>query len=425
MSFAARARRTLRVTLTYAAIIGATLLLVDGVCIALGLFPPSYDYGDPDIGWRPAPATGHMAIGRCVDFSTGRIVTYQRNEDGVRVDRMKAQLAADSLQLLIAVTGDSHTDLCSSNAQLHSGVLESRLAASGLPVTVLSYGAGRYSPLQDYLAFRTVLRPYHPGIFILNVYTGNDFYDLLRADDRPHFVASDSGYRIAPPIWYSLEDPSIQRRSRVAFAARKLGDKLGLRQIYFRVSELRRLGAQEGKGIPTVVAYMRDLLKAREPTLGYPDALAAQMLNQQLFFQHFPASQDESLRRMRALMEMIRRENPDLLLVLSPLPSYELVGEQPIDTALVHVLGRLPVTLEEGRQQELQLYRRLEALAGAESWIFVDNLAALQVHSGPERLFNDFDYHLLPAASALIGEAQAAALFDTLAALTRRHQSQE
>jgi hypothetical protein len=312
------------------------------------------------------------------------------------------------------VTGDSQTDLCAPNDEIHSGVLQADLRAQKVPAVLLTYGSGRYSPLQDYLAFRTVLRPYRPKVLILNFYTGNDFYDILRADDRPHFVKVDSGYRIAKPVWYSLDDPTVQRRSRVLFAARALADKAGVRQLYFRLSELRRLGAEQGEGMSSVLAYMYDLWKAREPSVGYSDAFTAQILNQQLFFYHFPGSQEESLARVEALMKLIRSENPGLLLMMSPLPSYELAGEQPVDEALVRTLKRLPISYEEGVQQEGALYERLRGLATAQGWIFVDNLAALRAYHGPNRLYNNFDYHLLPTASALVGHAQAAALLRSL-----------
>jgi len=409
-----RARRFLTGTLTYAGIVVVTLLLVDGVCMALGLFPPTHNYGDPDLGWRPARPTGHMAVGQCIEFSTGEVIRYQRNEDGVRTTRSRDSLLGDAAAVKIGVTGDSQTDLCAPNDQLHSGVLEADLRSKGIPATSLTYGSGRYSPLQDYLAFRTVLRPYDPKVFVLNFYTGNDFYDILRADDRPHFVQSDSGYHIAAPVWYSLDDPAVQHRSRVLFAFRSLADKAGVRQLYFRLSELRRLGAQQGKGMSAVLAYMYDLWRAREPTVGYSDAFTAQILNQQLFFHQFPGSQEESLARVRALMELIRSENPGLILVMSPLPSYELTGEQPVDEALMRTLKRLPITYEEGVQQEGALYERLRSLAASEGWIFVDNLAALRAYHGAARLYNNFDYHLLPTASALVGHAQAAALLDAL-----------
>jgi hypothetical protein len=416
---ASRVRRIFGSALLYAAIIVVTLLVVDGVCIALGLFPPTHNYGDPDLGWRSANPTGEMSFGKCLEFSTGQTITYTRNEDGVRTSLSRQQILADSAHIKIGITGDSQTELCAPNAQTHFGVLQAELVAHGIPAVTLTYGAGRYSPLQGYLAFRKVLRPYHPRALVLNVYTGNDLYDILRADDRPHFVATDSGYRIAAPVWYSLDDPKVKRTSRVLFALRELGDKLGVRQLFLRFVELRRLGAQEGAGFGTVLAYMRDLWRAREPTVGYSDAFTAQILNQQLFFHHFPASEEESVRRMRALMSLIRAENPGLILVMSPLPSYELVGEHPVDSALTRTLRRLPISYEQGQQQEKALYERLRGLAADQGWIFVDNLAALQSYDGPERLFNDFDYHLLPVASALVGRSQAAALLDTLRRVSR------
>lgn len=410
-------RRVLASLLTYCGIVLVTLLAVDGACIALGLFPPTYDPGDSVLGWRPARATGRMALARCVDLPTGDTISYTRNEDGVRTGLSRLQILADSSRIRIGVSGDSHTDLCSANATLHSGVLESDLRARGIPATVLSYGAGRYSPLQAYLAFREVLRPYRPRVFVLNLYTGNDFYDLLRTDDRPHFVLTATGYRIAPPNWYSLDDPANRPKSRVLFVIRTLGDELGVRRMYSKVVALRQLAAEQGEGIPAVLTYMRDLWRAREPTLGYPDALTAQMLNQQLFFYHFPRGERESSNRVAALLSLIRQENPGLLLVLSPLPSYELVGADPVDASLSRALRRLPISVDSGRQQEGRMYEQLRQLAAKHDWLFVDNLAALQTYRGNARLFNDYDYHLTPAASAVIGHLQSAIIADTLSSL--------
>ena len=400
--------------LVYAGIIVVTLLVIDGICNVLGVFPPVMNYGDAHLGWHSGGATGRMTIGKCVEFSTGETITFQRNEDGVRTGLSRAAIMGDTNRVRIGVSGDSQTDLCAPNDQIPGGVLEAALNAHGHPSTVLTYGAGKYSPLQAYLAFRKFLVPYRPTVFILQVYTGNDLYDILRADDRPHFEPTASGYRIAEPVWYSLDDPKVRRKSRILHVLRALGDRTGIRTSLLRVSELRRLGGQHGGGLMNVVSYMRDLLKARDPELGYPDAFSAQMLNQQLFFQHFPSARDESIHRMRELMLLIRRENPGLTLVMSPIPSYELVGEQPVDSALLRTLKRLPITYDEGRRQEGGFYDRLRELAMEQRWVFVDDLAALRSYHGSGRLYNSFDYHLLPNASALVGQAQAEALLRTM-----------
>lgn len=406
--------RFLKQALVYFAIIVVTLLVIDGISIALGVFPPVMNYGDADLGWRAGDSTGRMTVGKCTEFSTGENIVFQRNEDGVRTGLSRAVIMADTQHLRIGISGDSQTDLCAPNDQIPGGVLETTLTARGHPSIALTYGVGKYSPLQAYLAFRKILLPYRPNVFILQVYTGNDLYDILRADDRPHFEATDSGYRIADPVWYSLDNPKIRRKSRVLFVLRTLGDRTGIRQTVLRVAELRRLGGQHGGGMLDVVRYMRDLWKAREPSVGYSDAFSAQMLNQQLFFRHFPSAREESIRRMRELMVIIRRENPGMTLVMSPIPSYELVGGQPVDSALLRTLSRLPITYSEGQQQEGQLYDRLRELANEEQWVFVDNLAALRSHQDSERLYNSFDYHLLPNASALVGRAQADALLQAM-----------
>lgn len=419
------ARRLLSGAFVYAMIVALTLLGVDLICIAFGVLRPTPNYGDPELGWRSAGRSGRMNTGVCTELSSGTTYRYPRNEDGVRTSLSRRSIEQDSTSVKIADTGDSQTDLCAPNEQIHGGVLERDLASKGIAAIVLTFGAGRYSPLQAYLAFREVLQPYQPEVLVLNLYLGNDLYDILRSDDRPHFVASRDGYQIAPPSWYSLDDPTKTYRSRVLFAFRELGDKTGVRPLVLRFSELRRLGASHGGGLDEVLGYMRDLWRARDPSLGYPDALSAQMLNQQLFFHHFPSSKEESIRRMSALMALIRMENPGMLLVLSPLPSYELVGGHEIDDALLRTLARLPVTYQEGMQQERALYERMRGLAETQGWIFVDNLSVLQAYGGSERLYNDFDYHLLPVASALIGGAQADALAEPLRAMTAHRRVEQ
>lgn len=414
-----RARRFFTAALTYVAIIVVTLFVVDLACMALGLFPPQPNYGDPDLGWRTAPPTGRMALGRCPDPTTGRAIDYTRNEDGVRTSRSRADLINDTASIKIGVIGDSHTDLCAVNGEVHSGVLETALDSLGIRNAVLNYGVGKYSPIQEYLAFRKVLRPYGPRVMIMNLYTGNDFYDILRLDDRPHFESDSTGYHLAPPIWYNLDDPAVHYRSRVLFAARKLSDAVGIRRLYMRMMELRRVARQQGAGLTTVVNYIRDLWHARDPSVSYADAFTSQMLNQQLFFHHFPPSRAESLRRIRALMELIRAENPGILLVMSPIPSYELTGEKPVDSALVKTLARLPITLESGIAEEGELYQQLRSLSQEMNWVFVDNLAVLRAYHGGQRLYNDADYHILPAASALIGRAESVALADSLRRMAR------
>jgi hypothetical protein len=233
---------------------------------------------------------------------------------------------------------------------------------------------------------------------------------MFRVDDRPHFVRVRGGYEIALPVWYQLDPPQVQRRSRILFALRSIANKTGIRQLVVRVRYLRATAVEQGRGLATVAAYLNDLRKAEAPEVGYHAALSAQMLNQQLFFHRFPGSRNEAIRRVRALLDLVRRENPGVLLVLSPLPSYQLVQQQPVDQVLLRTLDRLPITYDGGVREEGELYDTLRLLAAETGWLFVDNLRPLRDYSGSGRLFNDFDYHILPAASEIIGEAQASTI---------------
>src|SRR5690606_2483070 len=126
------------------------------------------------------------------------------------------------------------------------------------------------------------LDAYRPEAMILNLYTGNDFYDMLRVDDRPHFVATDSGYAIAPPVWYQSDPPGVRRRSRVLHVFRTLSDVTGVRRVWVRVRYLQDVAREQGRGMRAVAAYMSDLREASVPEAGYPQALSAQFLNQQI-----------------------------------------------------------------------------------------------------------------------------------------------
>ena len=263
------------------------------------------------------------------------------------------------------------------------------------------------------------MRKYGTGGLVLNFYTGNDFNDLLRVDDRPHFVKTAGGYRLAEPVWYRYDDPDMRRRSLVLFLTESALERTHVPDLVVRVRFLYAAATAESHGVGAVIGYMNDLRRAIEPTLAYPEAFVAQMLNQQLFFHRFPKSTDESVERVRALLELVRAENPETVLVLSAVPSYQLVQQQPVDPAFLRALARLPITYDAGVRQEGDLYETLRRLATESGWAFVDNLTALRAYRGGERLYNDADYHLLPAASRIIGQRQAETILELDRSLRR------
>lgn len=391
-----------------------TLVLLDVVLIATGLFPPRVNAGDAELGWTGAPATGQMTQQICFDFTAGLPVSTGRNEDGLRTAHPRAAFSAADSLFAIAVSGDSQTELCAPNDSTHFGFLERDLKSAAVPAATFAGGAGKYSPLQAYLAVKRYFPEYHPDALVLNFYTGNDFYDMLRVDDRPHFVEEGEGYQIAPPVWYQETPPGTVRRSRVLFVIRSIAEATGLRNAWVRVRYLSDVAEARGEGLGTVVRYMNDLRKAIAPEVGYSAAFAAQILNQELFFQRFPGSRGESLDRVQELLRMIRDENPGMILVLSAIPSYQLAPGDSIDTAYLNLFDKLPLSLDDAVAEELHLYDSLRTISEEEGWIFIDNLPLLREYEGNERLYNSYDYHLTPPASERVGGAQADAILNQL-----------
>jgi hypothetical protein len=394
----------------YGAIIIGTLVVLDIVLITLGLFPPTYDYGNRTVGWVAALPTGRTTLEGCLDLATKKRLVFVRNGDGMRTRHASDQLRQNDELFKVAVSGDSHTELCAPNEQTHFGVMEEKLNQLRLNSAVFTFGAGKYSPLQAYLAVRDAMRMYSADALVLNLYTGNDFYDMLRVDDRPHLVRAGNGYRIADPVWYQLDDPKDRHRSRVLFALKSVAQKTGIRRVWLRVHYLRDVAASTDAGLGTIIAYMNDLRKSASSEVEYSHAFSAQMLNQQLFFKRFPGTREESLNRVRALLELVRKENPGRLLVMSPIPSYQLVHEQPVDRALINAVERLPITYAEGVAEEARLYHALKQLAAETGWLFVENLEPLRQYNGSQPLYNTVDYHIEPVASGIIGETQARAI---------------
>lgn len=391
--------------------VGSTVALVDAALIYFNLFPPRYEYGEPELGFAPH-MPGRVMEDSCTDNVTGAEVTIVKNEFGIRTDVAVPELLSNPGRLKIAVVGDSQTELCTPNSLTHPGVLEKELRHWDPNTVILSYGRGRYSPLQAYLLFKKRLKQFKPQALLINFYTGNDFYDMLRVDDRPYLAKPEgsSTYELREPVWLKYEDPRIQHRSRVLFVLRSVLKETGIRDLFIRLRFLLDLAQEQKQGLGKAVAYINDLRAAVNSEVGYPAAYAAQMLNQQIFFHHFPNTIEESRRRVRFLMEMIRKENPDMLLIMSPIPSYQLVQQQPVDQTLLQTIGKMPFTYEDGLRQEEALYYTLKVVAQEMGWLFIDNLVPLRTYKGSERLFNVFDYHVTPAASTIIGSNEARTL---------------
>jgi len=344
---------------------------------------------------------------------------------GVRTSKMfgGSELDEAASPLTIAMIGDSHSQLVFPNPlDSHEFVLERDLRARGFPVSMISAGRGRYSPLQEYLLFKNHVKgKYRPQVLLLNFYSGNDFYDMLRPDDRPHYVREDGGaITMRPPRWISFVDPESRswvQRSRLLWGVDELANTLGYPRVVTRLRMLSAAANQSSGSLAETVRYLRNLASSQEPTLAYPAAFAAQILNQALYFQHFPESKADSIVFMRHLLAQIRAENPDLVLVLAAIPSAAVMNGIPADLrqAWKDTLDRTGLSAEKIAQLENELVDQLEASAAPAGWQFIDLRDCLGGRFSSGNLYSPEDLHISAAASRMIGECQAQAFLSSAA----------
>jgi antitoxin component YwqK of YwqJK toxin-antitoxin module len=145
--------------------------------------------------------------------------TRRTNSAGYRED---ANLPADPSRFVL-VSGDSHTDGVCDNAESFPNLLEARLAKTNAPADVLNTGIVGYS-FYNYLGVLEKFADRAPEAFIIAVYGGNDFIEVL----RPHHYFRGSQPPPRPHgYWERIEE--AKKVSTTALAQ-------GLNQtLYFQV----------------------------------------------------------------------------------------------------------------------------------------------------------------------------------------------
>jgi hypothetical protein len=369
------------------------LSAVDWVLVKLDLLSPPFQYGSPELGFA------YPGVRKSADYG------------------VPAVGAAESMT--IAMVGDSHSQLLFDNPlDSHEFVLEAALRAREIPANVISAGRGRYSPLQEYLLFNLELRDaYRPRVLLMNFYSGNDFYDMLRPDDRPHFDRDEHGEIVMrDPLWVSFVDPvnrSWAERSRMLWGIDEPASRLGFPRVITRLRMLSAAASRRGHTRSETLNYLSALRRSQEPRLSYPAAFAAQILNQALFFKHFPDAMQESVAFMRHLLARGRAENPDMVLVLASIPSAAVMNHIPHDVRQpwLDTLERIGLTEPEVAAVENRLVDELRDASVASGWLFIDLRACLSSSSATTApLYSSLDLHIAAAASRLIGQCQAEAL---------------
>jgi hypothetical protein len=371
----------------------AILAILDFALVKLDLLSPPLAFGMPGVGF------GNPGVLRSSRFGVPRLGDVPH-------------------KITAAMVGDSHSQLIFANRlDTHEFVLESALRAQGIPIEMISAGRGRYSPLQEYLLFKLELREeYHPQLLLMNFYSGNDFYDMLRPDDRPYFSRNEANAIVMrDPMWISFVNPDSRswiERSRLLWGMDELASRLGLPRVVQRLRMVSAAADRPGHSLRETWRYISALNESQEPRLGYPAAFTAQILNQALFLKHFPESKDESIAFMRHLLALVRTENPGLLPVIAPIPSAAVMNAIPRDLrqSWRETLDRTSLTESGVAGVENELVDRLKAVSIEAGWMFIDLRDCLRGYQGTEDLYSSYDLHISAVASRMIGHCQASAL---------------
>lgn len=424
--------KTIKDILTFLGILLVSLILFDQIFIGLDIFPPpKVPIGNEHVGFPLYfRQIGEENLGQDKSYlpmfkgEKGEIINT--NEWDCRSSRSIKEILSKPYPNLILVLGDSHTDLPYGNELTHPFILEHELKNMGVNNTeVFNAGYARFSPLQCYHLYKCYLRKLNPRVIIFNLYIGNDFYDLFRIDDRPYLAKDAHGdYKIHSPVWIQYRDPASQgksmQNSRVLFILEKILQKADLWGNWMRIRYLLNTAGEQDQGIISIFKYMWDIKRSVEPSLWYPGAYSAQILNQQIFFKYFPKSKEESLSRLSFLLKMIKDENPEIKLVLSPIPSPTLAGVLKESPVFHNKINQLGLTYSEIVKSEQELFNRCREIAGEQGWIFVDLLSSFRAYPKPKDLFMKQDFHISPEASRLIGEEEAKAMMPLIREMQKR-----
>ncbi len=115
------------------------------------------------------------------EHPSGKIV-MKTNNLGLRNNK-DTEVKKENNQFRVLITGDSHVDGVLNNDESVASFLEQNLNKL-YPIQkneVLNAGNGYFGP-QNYLGVYHKFQDYHPDVFIVIIYTGNDFLDAIRIE---------------------------------------------------------------------------------------------------------------------------------------------------------------------------------------------------------------------------------------------------
>jgi hypothetical protein len=306
----------------------AGVLILEGAVRLLHMQPRPgpYDPNVPDaeLGMRPLPNLAQKA-----EFPEYKGVLILRTNNFGFYQAKDTRIEPKDGVTRTAVLGDSFIAGASNAEDNIPSVLECILNRERpkAPVEVLDVGAGRYSPYQCFIRMQRDVLRLKPKHIIVAEYVGNDFLDMIRQDDRPYLVEKQDGtFEAHPPRFVTYDDPSLQPglldRSRLFAVLQGLAGPT-IRYQFSRVKIMSDNLSEYGYGPGAIAKYLMEVAKLDRVAHG----MMLQILNQQVWFDHFPETLQLSLRINRHVIQLFRDmcQQRGIRLTYTVIPSKDMI----------------------------------------------------------------------------------------------------
>ena len=326
--------------------------------------------------------------------------------------------------LTIVVIGDSHLEYGDKNTGQYNQCtyLYNYLKEKNIPARVIILGTPSTGFIQQMFIYDEQIKKkgIKPDVVLFQIYSGNDFSENLRYDDRPRVDFKADGTPDTVPIHWVLDRPkskgkdtsftSWPRDSRLLYLTNAA---FGHHNMVLKAKIAYSSNDLLGFGLGSKIEYIKNLNRFVDKRLtAYNGAVAAQFLNQYYQMNKKPdAFMKESKVRTKYFLEYFKKSNPEVTCIVSYLPSAPAIGAMcDTDVMIYHdILKRSNLSDLDVPKMEHQLYMMMDSLNNATGKPFIvydlsDTLHIANKLDGTQTFYDKGGLHVTPKSRKIIGE---------------------
>lgn len=384
------------------------IIFFDIILILTGLFEPRYQYGNKNIG-HGYPVNRKAEL-YCEDFGNDGFFNEITNSIGFK-EKNDPTIPFDGIRVLFL--GDSHLNGICPNEMTIPDVFEKEANEKfKLNVDAQNGAYGNSSINQYYKILIHKGLDLKPDIVIIGIYTGNDFFDLMRKDDRPWITLKNGEIQWHDPVWVTEKNPefgnSILRYSRVYWLINRIYNKT-IRYTYTRAKYLYD-SAPEQANIFSVWKFLTTIRKGSKFGKNWWN----QMLTQHLYFKMFNKI-DNTEEKMRLLMIELKKicDQHSIRLIIAPIPTVFEIQPQIIQDRYQKIQEEIPApgSLNDVIHFLNERYTFIESVCKDNNIEFYDLRTPLRLKNSSKRIYFPNDFHITPEANLIIADFLAEKIF--------------